>query len=146
MHETETSPHVLAAGVAGSVPSLPPGFTYTTAMVGGAGVNASVVSAGDLLLQLGNKTRPNPEEGDSFVLSHLGFWTDNGSPYYHRNGSYHLSKGCEECNAAQNCTLQDALLAVKADAAARHIPLRYFQWDDHESLDANFWPDSLTAP
>ena len=42
--------------------------------------------------------------------------------------------------------MQDALLAVKRDAKARHIPLRYFQWDDHQSLDANFWPSSNSAP
>ena len=129
-----------------NVQSYPPGFSYTTAMVGGAGPNSTMVALGDLLLGIGNKTRPNVEAGDSFVLGHLGFWTDNGSPYYHRNTSYGLTSGLEACNARLNCTLQDALLAVKADAEAREIPLRYFQWDDHESLDANFWPATESAP
>ena len=195
VHETASSADVIAAGIAGSIPSLPPGFEYTTVLVGGRGINRTMVSLGDLLLTHGGRTaganrsgsppppppkqRPDPYGGDSFVLSHLGFWTDNGSPYYHRNASYAISavrktrffapfvyikailllprqardrhketlkqepaafpQGCEACNAALNCTLQDALLAVKADAVARDIPLRYFQWDDHESLDANFW-------
>jgi hypothetical protein len=69
----------------------------------------------------------------------------DGSPYYHRNASYAITAGLDSCNAALNCTLQDALLAVKADAIERDIPLRYFQWDDHESLDANFWPNSVTG-
>ena len=132
VHETVSSAEVLAAGIAGSVPSLPRGFAYTTALVGGAGVNATTTSLGELLLRRGNKSRPDPAAGDSFSLGHLGFWTDNGSPYYHRNASYALTAGLGGCNEALNCTLQDALLAVKADAAARAIPLRYMQWDDRK--------------
>ena len=40
VHETVTSPDVLAMGPAGSVPSYPPGFSYTTAMVGGRAANS----------------------------------------------------------------------------------------------------------
>ena len=51
------------------------------------------------------------------MLSHLGFWTDNGAYYY---GANHPGFNNSE----------QALKAVKADFAAREIPVRYFQWDD----------------
>jgi len=76
---------------------------------------------------------------DSFVLSHLGYWADNGSPYYHNEVAFNFSAGMEACAAARNCTLQDALLAVQADARSRAIPLRYFQWDDWAELSWD-WP------
>ena len=84
--------------------------------------------AGSLLLGLSGKLRADAYR-DSFVLSHLGYWVDNGSPYYHRNTSYGVSKGLGACNARLNCTLQDALLAVRDDARERDIPLRYFQFE-----------------
>jgi hypothetical protein len=128
---------------------------YTTALVGGGGAGgaggtaggpgAAVLNAGALLRQLSGKQRRDPYTS-SFALSHLGFWVDNGSPYYHRNTSYAASVGLEACNRRLNCTLQDALLAVKADAAQRQIPLRYFQFDDHESLDAYHWPATPSTP
>ena len=74
-----------------------------------------LTAASDVLLQRGGKARADPY-ADSFALSHLGFWVDNGSPYYHSNASYAASKGLGACNAALNCTLQDALLAVRDDA------------------------------
>jgi hypothetical protein len=40
----------------------------------------------------------------SFVLSHLGYWVDNGSPYYHRNDSYELSKGRTRKHARAHVT------------------------------------------
>ncbi len=69
---------------------------------------------GDLLLFLGGKQRTNPY--NSFVLSHLGYWTDNGAYYYHTHTNY--------SNA------EEALVAVKYDLLRRNIPVRYFQWDD----------------
>lgn len=104
-----------------------------------------MVGVGEMLLGLGNKTRPDPYR-TSFMLTHLGFWVDNGSPYYHNNMSYAASKGLGTCNAARNCTLQDALIAVRDDASERAIPLRYFQFDDHQALDAYHWPDTLATP
>ena len=61
--------------------------------------------------------RVDPYSKDNFMLSHLGFWTDNGAYYY---GANHPGFNNSE----------QALKAVKADFAAREIPVRYFQWDD----------------
>lgn len=148
VHETVTSADVLSIGPAASIVTIPKGYVYTTALLSAetrTGLTGTMVAAGDFLLTLGGKPRPNPYT-DSFILSHLGFWVDNGSPYYHRNDSYAMTKGLEACNAALNCTLEDGLRAVQADAAERKIPLRYYQFDDHESLDAYHWPETLTTP
>ena len=176
VHETVTDSKVVAMGPAASITSIPAGYTYTTvllsppaasaaaaaaatvttttgkvepseegAAVGGQGITATFRAVGDLLLGLSGKSRPNPYR-DSFALSHLGYWVDNGSPYYHRNDSYAVSQGLERCNAALNCTLEDGLRAVQADAVERQIPLRYYQFDDHESLDAYHWPETLETP
>lgn len=92
VHETATSADILSLGVAGSVPSLPPGFEYTTILVGDRGINTTLVSLGNILLQHGGgrhqnqtgyhltpkpKPRLDPSTGGSFVLAHLGFWTDS---------------------------------------------------------------------
>ncbi len=92
VHETATSADILSLGIAGSVPSLPPGFAYTTVLVGDRGINTTLVSLGDVLLQHGGgrhqnqtgndvtpkpKPRLDPSAGGSFVLAHLGFWTDS---------------------------------------------------------------------
>ena len=64
---------------------------------------------------------------ESFVLSHLGYWVDNGAPYYHTTAGYNVSLGMEACTSAGTCTQEDALKAVQADFGARKIPIRYMR-------------------
>ena len=109
-----------------SVWSLPPGFEYTTLAVGGRGLNTTMAQLGAALLAESRK-RPVDPINESFVLSHLGYWVDNGAPYYHTTAAYNISSGMEECSARDTCTQEDALKAVQADARARKIPLRYMR-------------------
>ena len=57
-----------------------------------------------------------------------------------RMSAFAQSRGCEACAKRGNCTLEDALLAVRDDAKRQAIPLRYFQWDDWASLNPTAWP------
>lgn len=107
----------LACGIRSSVKSLPPGFNHTTAIVGGHGVNGTLMLLGDLMLSLSGKSRVDPYAADNYMLSHLGYWTDNGAYYY---GANHPGFNDSE----------QALKAVKQDLNKREIPVRYFQWDD----------------
>ena len=109
-----------------SVWSLPPGFEHTTLAVGGRGLNTTMAQLGKALLAESGK-RPVDPINESFVLSHLGYWVDNGAPYYHTAAAYNISAGMEECSARDSCTQEDALKAVQADARARKIPLRYMR-------------------
>ena len=85
------------------------------------------------------KAKPDPMR-DSFMLSHVGYWVDNGAPYYHTGTrAYPASKGMQACVRNSSCTQEDALLAVKTDAKERRIPLRYYQWDDWAQLNWD-WP------
>ena len=127
VHETASSGGaVFAAGPMASVWSLPPGFNYTTLLVGGKSINRTMTHLGAALLLESGKTPVNPLN-ESFVLSHLGYWVDNGAPYYHTTAAYNLSLGMEACSARGNCTQEDALKAVQADAFAREIPIRYMR-------------------
>ena len=62
-----------------SVWTLPPGFAHTTIIVGGKGINATMTRLGAALLKETGKIPVNPRN-ESFVLSHLGYWVDNGAP------------------------------------------------------------------
>lgn len=66
----------LGSGIKSSVNVLPPGFTHETFISGGTGINNTLVEYGSALLTRSGKARPNPQ--NDFVLSHLGYWTDNG--------------------------------------------------------------------
>eukprot|EP01043_Picozoa_sp_COSAG02_P035121 COSAG02_NODE_2495_length_8684_cov_12.735469_3_plen_331_part_00 len=80
IHDTATSGgSVLVAGVMASIWTLPPGFSHTTLVVGGQGINATMTRLGAALLKETGKTPVNPLN-ESFVLSHLGYWVDNGAP------------------------------------------------------------------
>eukprot|EP00041_Stephanoeca_diplocostata_P000680 m.16150 g.16150 ORF g.16150 m.16150 type:complete len:887 (-) comp10906_c0_seq3:429-3089(-) len=104
----------LLCGIRNSVATLPKGFTHETIVYAGHGINNTMSGWGDVLLSVSGKPRTDPY--DDFVLSHLGYWTDNGAYYYHEHGDFP--------NA------EEALKAVHADLLGRSIPVRYFQWDD----------------
>jgi len=60
VHETATEPGTLAAGPAASVAAIPAGYEYTTALVPGRGINATMYGLGDMLLAKSGKKRPDP--------------------------------------------------------------------------------------
>ena len=136
----------LACGPAASLYTLPRRHNHSTLIVAENSINAATAAYGAQLRVLANKTKRVDAMRESFVLSHLGYWTDNGAPYYHCGqhcpSAYNQSAGCKECSARGNCTFEDALLGVRDDALRRSIPLRYFQWDDEESLNPTSWPPS----
>eukprot|EP00038_Savillea_parva_P003767 m.130016 g.130016 ORF g.130016 m.130016 type:complete len:666 (+) comp11274_c1_seq2:922-2919(+) len=107
----------LGCGIKDSVYALPPGFVHDTFLVGGTGINATVSAYGEALLTLSGKPRPDPN--DDFVLSHLGYWTDNGAYYDSRN-----------VNNSGFANHEVALKALKQRWTAEGIPFRYVQWDD----------------
>ena len=67
----------LGAGFNGMMSELPPGYTHEVILVGGFGINNTVMSWGDLILGRTGKhrTRPNAD----LIVSTLGAWTDNVS-------------------------------------------------------------------
>jgi hypothetical protein len=107
-------PFSVGAGVKASVAALPPGFVHETLLVGGAGIGAAADALGGALLARSGKPRVNAYT--DFILSHVGYWSDNGAYYYHQTPGF--------------SSHQAALLAVQARARTLNVPLRYFQWDD----------------
>eukprot|EP01043_Picozoa_sp_COSAG02_P034822 COSAG02_NODE_2457_length_8810_cov_4.343933_7_plen_1170_part_00 len=120
IHSTKASEDHVQAGIKASVRQIPAGFVHETLLVAGRGINDTLISFGDVMLERGGKARVDPYQ--DFILSHLGHWNDAGSFYYHDPHDAQVKDG--------NGTYEDCLLAVKADAEARKIPFRYSQWDD----------------
>jgi hypothetical protein len=100
-------------GLEGELQEVPAGFTQRFLLVEGRGLAATVLAWGDLLLA--DRGRARTDRYADTGLSRLGYWTDNGAFYY-----YHTAPGLNEA---------ETLLAVKADADARGIPLGYVQLD-----------------
>ena len=75
-----TAPGFLECGLRSTLSEdLPEGFSHSTAVVAGHGINNTLFNLGDLLLSQSGKARANPQ--DDFMLSHFGYWTDNGAYY-----------------------------------------------------------------
>jgi len=124
-----------AWGLFASVEVVEAGFKHATALVGGHGVSRTLGALGDLLLKKGNKTRTilidHPTDKS---LTSLGYWTDNGAWYHYLcseccggGGSQGTCPCPSEC--AGNKTMEDTMLAVKADWKLKHIPAVYFMFD-----------------
>ena len=98
----------LACGPAASLYALPRGYNHSTLIVAENSIVAATAAYGAQLRVLANKTKRVDAMRESFVLSHLGYWTDNGAPYYHCGqhcpSAYNQSAGCSECSARGDCT------------------------------------------
>ena len=131
-------------GIKQSVKVLPKGFHHETMLVAGSGISNATRALGDALLTRGSKQRADPY--DDFVLSHLGYWTDNGA----------FLGGSNDHNGFK--THEEALKATKEEWTRLGIPFRYVQWDDWQWTDAatgksrdipgiiNFPPDEDAVP
>jgi hypothetical protein len=100
-------------GLWGEIDQVPGDFVHRFILVQGKGINATVQEWGRLLRADRGKAKVDRYADQG--LSYLSYWTDNGAAYYYETG--------EGMNEAET------LLALKADADARGIPLGSLQID-----------------
>ncbi len=93
--------------------NLPAGFTQSTLVVSGKGINRMWTVWGRAVVNLAGSHRPANDADD--VLKYLGYWTDNGATYYY---NYDFSKG-----------YAGTLEALIARDRQEKIPIRYLQLD-----------------
>lgn len=79
-----TSARSIRSGVSGAIASLPSGFTHSTALVFGKGINATFDAWGQAITELGGKKRPS--NSADILLRNISYWTDNGATYYYNGG------------------------------------------------------------
>lgn len=120
VHEVQPSStagsFTVRAGIKQSVPELPPGTSHTTVVIAANGRRNAMYGYGDVLLQLSGKSRHSSD--DTFVLSKLGYWIDNGAWAYHHIPTANWSN------------YEDFLLSARETWTALKIPFRYAQFDD----------------
>ncbi len=104
---------LLASGLDPSLTELPAGFTHTSWLAVGSGIEATIHAWGSAVTTLSGKTRP-ADDAD-LMVKYLGYWTDNGAYYYY---NYDKAKG-----------YAGTILAVADEYRAKNIPIRYMQLD-----------------
>jgi len=103
----------LSYGVMGGVTAIPKGYSLSTVVSVGSGVNAAMDSWGDILLKEYKKERYSYKE--DLAMQYLGYSTDNGAYYYYQTEP---SKNYE-----------DTLVDVLAYAKKVSIPYKYVLLD-----------------
>jgi len=107
----------LGAGFNGMMAELPPGYKHKVILVGGFGINNTVMSWGDLLLGRTGKHRTRPDA--DLIVSTLGAWTDNGAYYYYNTES---GKNMQQ-------TMDDVVQYYKTlDLPLRHVMVSLFSF------------------
>ncbi len=104
---------LISSGIDQQIRMLPQGFTHTTILAIGSGINSVYTAWGQAMTTLQGKARPANDA--TLTLDRLGYWTDHGATYYYR---YIAGKG-----------YAGTLEAVKRDFARHGIPLGYMQLD-----------------
>lgn len=112
-----------SSGIVPAVQNLPAGFSHTTILVAGRGVNQALTTWGHTLREMGGSKAP-PNTAD-ILLRKLSYWTDHGAFYFYR---YNPQLG-----------YPGTLLAVKHRFAELGVPLGSMQ------LDSWFYPKGKTA-
>jgi hypothetical protein len=102
----------IQAGISGKIPNFPAGFTHTTALSFGSGINQTVAAWGHALTNLTGKQRP-ANDSDALLKS-ISYWTDNGATYYYNPGTGSYA---------------DTLTAIRAEFDAKGIALGSLQLD-----------------
>jgi hypothetical protein len=118
----------MATGIASAISSLPQGFEHRTLLVIEKGINRAFDTWGQALTALHGKTRPANDADAS--LNKVGYWTDNGAPYYYQT--------------APSLSYEQTLAAIKADFDHAGIGLGYVQldsWFYHKGAGA-FWANN----
>ena len=113
----------LTSGISVGVGTLPAGFTQSTMLTFGSGVQNVYGTWGKALTSLSGKKRP--AQNASPTLAKLGYWTDNGATYYYN----------DDASLGYTGTLQ----AVANDWKAKGLPLGNLQ------LDSWFYPKGPNA-
>ncbi len=103
----------LDCGVQGQITSLPGGFALQTILTAGPGVTDSLYAWGSDLLAYSGKPRTGPAHDPT--VTHLGYWTDNGSFYY-----YLTEPGKD---------YETTMLDLRASHARSGLPFAYYQLD-----------------
>src|SRR6266850_2861867 len=103
----------IASGLNKGVAALPAGFTHSTLMALGVGVNATWDAWGSALTGLQGTHRPANDA--DIGLRYLGYWTDHGAEYYY---DYDRKLGYAG-------TLEALVRRYRAEG----IPIRYLQLD-----------------
>src|SRR5579875_1340621 len=111
---TVNSSGTITSGIMPQISTLPAGFTHTTILGYGKGINSTYSTWGKALTSLTGKKRPANDQ--NLYLNKIGYWTDHGSAYYYR---WDASQGGYE----------GTLDAVKNSWAKKGLPLDYMQLD-----------------
>jgi hypothetical protein len=106
------------SGIVSTIQQMPAGFTHSTLIAAGSGINHVFSVWGSALLALGQKHRPANDA--DVTLAKLGYWTDNRTAYYYK---FEPSMG-----------YAGTLLAVRDEFKRLEVPLGYMQ------LDSWFYP------
>jgi hypothetical protein len=104
---------LLASGLNPTLTDLPAGFTHTSWLAVGSGVETTVHAWGNAITTLNGKTRPTDDA--DMLVKYLGYWTDNGAYYYY---NYDPALG-----------YAGTILAVAKQYQAEKIPIHYMQLD-----------------
>jgi hypothetical protein len=109
----ELPDHSVNSRIVETIQTLPAGFSHSTLIVFGKGMNETFASWGNALLALSGKQPPTNQQ--SIILSKLGYWTDNGAYYYYKFEPQFGYAG--------------TLLAIRDEFKKLGIPLGYMQLD-----------------
>jgi len=104
---------LIASGLNPSLSNIPAGFTHTSWLVLGQGIESTVHAWGNVLTDLSGK--PRPADNSDLIVKYFGYWTDNGAYYYY---NYDPSKG-----------YAGTILAVADYYKSQNIPIHYMQLD-----------------
>jgi hypothetical protein len=96
-----------------TIQTLPAGFSHSTLIVLGKGMNHTFAVWGNALLALGGKQRP--ANNANVVLAKFGYWTDRGATYYYKFDPQLSYTG--------------TLLALRDEFEKLGLPLGYMQLD-----------------
>jgi hypothetical protein len=124
---TSGSSGQIQSGISTQIATLPAGFTHSTVLAFGNGINPTFAAWGQALTDLGGKKRPVNDA--DVLLKSVSYWTDNGAAYYYNPGGPSYT---------------DTLKAVKGEFDSKGIRLGSMQ------LDSWWYPkapdDSWSSP
>ena len=123
--DSATAAGAIGSGLNPEVQLLPPHFTHSTILVLGRGIRKTWDEWGNALRTLYRRERPAND--CDIMLSHFGFWTDNGGDYYY---NYDTTQG-----------YSGTLLAIKDHYRKEGIPLAYMQLDSWWYEKSNYGMD-----
>ena len=103
----------ISCGINSAIPQLPAGFAHRVILAAQNGINGAYTTWGNALMALAGKTAPTNDA--AVELEKLGYWTDNGATYYY--------------NTNAPLGIENTLLALKNEYAAKGVPLAYVQLD-----------------